>query len=104
VKASHFQLGYNPADQSIKGKELNENVEREKWNPALPANPKHLGKSNFQLGNSSSFDGLSMNKNDFKDHGSSFDPNAKAKRLELLNQLRRSNLPQQHFEIPKSTA
>ena len=42
--------------------------------------------------------------NDFQNRGGTFDPQAKAKRMELVNALRKSNLPPQHFDIPKSTA
>ena len=38
------------------------------------------------------------------DHGAHYDPNAKAKRQELVDNLRKSNLPAQHFDFPKSTA
>ena len=40
----------------------------------------------------------------FEDHGIVSDPQAKAKRLALVNELRKSNLPTQNFNIPKSTA
>lgn len=30
--------------------------------------------------------------------------NAKARRLELVQELRKSNLPAQHFDMPRSTA
>ena len=41
---------------------------------------------------------------DFTHHGIVVDPNAKAKRLALVNELRKSNLPVQNVPIPKSTA
>ena len=47
---------------------------------------------------------MSQNHNDFPNHGANFDSNAKAKRQELVNELRKSNLPPQHFNFPKSTA
>ena len=50
------------------------------------------------------FDGLSQNRKDFPDHGAHYDPHQKAKRLELVNQLRKSNLPSQNYDFPKSTA
>ena len=57
------------------------------------------------MGTSNTFNGLSQNANDFQNHGSAtYDPNAKAKRLELVNQLRKSNLPSQFYDMPKSTA
>ena len=63
-----------------------------------------MAKSNWQLGTSNTFDGVSQNRNDFRNRGSTFDVNAKAKRLELVQELRKSNLPPQHFDMPKSTA
>eukprot|EP00354_Favella_ehrenbergii_P003026 CAMPEP_0170453826 /NCGR_PEP_ID=MMETSP0123-20130129/2289_1 /TAXON_ID=182087 /ORGANISM="Favella ehrenbergii, Strain Fehren 1" /LENGTH=72 /DNA_ID=CAMNT_0010716349 /DNA_START=385 /DNA_END=603 /DNA_ORIENTATION=+ len=60
-------------------------------------------KTNWSLGNSA-FEGLSQNKNDFQHHGANFDAKARERRLELVNQLRKSNLPQQNFEMPKTTA
>ena len=41
---------------------------------------------------------------DFTNPGGSYDPKAKEKRLQLVNDLRKSNLPSQHFNFPKSTA
>ena len=64
---------------------------------------KNLAKSNWQLGASNTFDGLSMNRNDYKNNAAHYDPTAKAKRLELVQELRRSNLPTQDFSMPKST-
>ncbi len=64
----------------------------------------NLAKSNFSIGTNNNFDGLSQNRNDFQNHGATYDPQAKAKRMELVNALRKSNLPPQHFDIPKSTA
>ena len=64
----------------------------------------NLAVSNWKLGNTQTFDGLSQNKKDFPDHGAHYDPNQKAKRLELANQLRKSNLPPSHYDFPKTTA
>lgn len=86
-------------------KAVQDEINRQKWNPKAALAKKDLARSNFSLGTSNTFNGLSQNQNDFQNHGSTqFDPNAKAKRLELVNQLRKSNLPSQHFDFPKSTA
>jgi len=87
-----------------KQKMLDENFEKQRWNPPQPQQKTHLSKTNWSVGNSNNFDGLSMNKNDFQNHGSMYDPMAKAKRMELVNELRKSNLPMQNFGMPKSTA
>lgn len=56
------------------------------------------------MGNSGAFDGQTQANHDFKNFGTKFDSDAKEKRQALVNELRRSNLPTQNFDFPKSTA
>ena len=92
VKASHFQLGYVKEDDSHKRGIEEENLKK-KWKPEAAAPTSNLAKSNFSLGASTKFTATSMSQGAFQNHGAAFDPRAKEKRLELLNELRKSNLP-----------
>ena len=42
-------------------------------------------------------------KHDFPDHCVEYDPKARAKRMALVAELRQSNIPQQSYDIPRTT-
>ena len=103
VKSSHFQLGYTNT-RPIDNKGIEDEVNRQKWNPQQHIAKNNFKQNNFSLGSTKNNTGVSQNANDYQNFSASFDPNAKAKRLELVNELRRSNLPSQNFDMPQSTA
>ena len=103
VKSSHFILGY-PEKRDNTQQKIEDEVNRQKWNPQNTLVKTDLTKTNFILGDDNKFQSMSQNRSDYQNHGSAYDPEAKAKRLALVTELRRSNLPPQHFNMPKSTA
>ena len=106
IKSTHFQLGYPRSLKTVDPLSgHDEEVMRQKWNPTSVLAKGNLAKSNWTLGSNNTFGStLTQNRSDYQNHGAHFDPNAKAKRLELAQELRKSNLPAQHFDFPKSTA
>ena len=58
VRAAHFQLGYNQADQKTNVRVLDADVESRRWNPAAPHAKGISVKTNWSLGNDA-FEGKS---------------------------------------------
>ena len=60
MKASHFQLGYM-GDSKDNNRAMQDEIDRQKWNPQAALAKKDLARSNFSLGTSNTFNGLSQN-------------------------------------------
>jgi hypothetical protein len=58
VKASHFQLGYQRVDQNHQAN-LDDEIVKQKWNPKFVVAKTNLAKSNWSVGNSNNFEGIS---------------------------------------------
>ena len=105
VKASHFKLGYSNTANLVDNRPgYDDEVTKQKWNPKAAVVKKDLATSHFSLSTNNKFDGMSQARNDYQNRGQTFDPSSKAKRLALVNELRKSNVPKQNYDIPVSTA
>jgi len=77
---------------------------KQKWNPQVTKASKNLAKSNFTLGLKNEFYSEATSKAEFKKPNVLSIDDSSAKRVELLNELRKSHLPSGQEVFPNTTA